>query len=81
MLRMYLAHRPGEVSRVYRLLKSAAEGSLGHGPVHLLLQSAAEIGFRWDLEELAWDRTGLPLLSNLSGPIQHFRATILLCLG
>ena len=80
MLRRYLAHRPGEVSRVYRLLESAAEGSPGHGPVHLLLQSAAEIGFCWDPEELAWDRPGLPLLSNLSGPIQHFRAAILLCL-
>ena len=31
MLRRYLACRPGEVSRVYRLLESAAEGSPGHG--------------------------------------------------
>ena len=77
MLRRYLAYRPGEVSRVYRLLESAAEGSPGHGPAHLLVQSAAEIGFRWDPGELAWDRPGLPLLSNLSGPIQHFRAAIL----
>ena len=77
MLRRYLACRPGEVSRVYRLLESAAEGSPGHGPAHLLVQSAAEIGFRWDPGELAWDRPGLPLLSNLSGPIQHFRAAIL----
>ena len=77
MLRRYLAYPPREVSRVYRLLGSAAEGSLGHGPAHLLIQSAAEIGFRWDLEELAWCRPGLPLLSNLSGPIQHLRAAIL----
>ena len=77
MLRRHLAYRPGEVSRVYRLLESAAEGSPGHGPVHLFLQSAAVIGFRWDPEELAWDRPGLFLLSNLSGPIQHFRAAIL----
>ena len=34
-------------------------------------------GLRWDPEELAWDRPGLPLLSNLSGPVQHFRAAIL----
>ena len=54
-----------------------AEGCPGHGPAHLLIQNAAEIGFRWDPEELAWDRPGLPLLSNLSGPIQHFRAAIL----
>ena len=77
MLRRFLAYRPGEVSRVYRLLESAAEGSPGHGPAHLLIRSAAEIGFRWDPEELAWDRPGLPLLSNLSGPIQHLRAAIL----
>ena len=68
MLRRYLACRPGEVSRVYRLLGIAAGGGPGHGPAHLLVQSAAEIGFRWDPEELAWDRPGLPLLSNLSGP-------------
>ena len=77
MLRRYLAYRLGEVSRVYRLLESAAEGSPGHGPAHLFVRSAAEIGFRWDPGELAWDRPGLPLLSNLSGPIQHFRAAIL----
>ena len=59
------------------LLERAAEGSPGHGPDHLLLQSAAVIGFRWDPEELAWDWPGLPLLSNLSGPIQHCRAAIL----
>ena len=76
MLRRYLAFRPGEVSRVYRLLGSAPEGSPGHGPAHLLLQSAAEIGFRWDPEELAWDRPGVHLVSNLSGPTQHVRAAI-----
>ena len=36
-----------------------------------VLLGTAVIGFR--PEELAWDRPGLPLLSNLSGPIQHFR--------
>ena len=39
-LRRYLAYRPGEVFRVYRLLERSAEGCPGHGPVHLLLQSA-----------------------------------------
>ena len=77
MLRRYLAYRLGEDYRVYRLLESAAEGSPGHGSVHLLLRSAAVIGFRWDPEELAWDRSGLLLLSNLSGPVQHFRAATL----
>ena len=72
MLRKYLAYRPGEVSRGYRLLESAAEGSPGHGPVHLLLQCAAVIGFRWDPEELAWDRPGLPFFEQSVGSYSAF---------
>ena len=48
------------------------EGSPGHGPIHLLTASAAEIGFRWDPLAPAWSRPGLPLVSNLAGPVQHF---------
>ena len=77
LLRRYLALWPAEVDRVYRLLQMVGDGCLGHGPVHLLLASAAEIGFQWDPRALAWVRPGLPLLSNLDGPIQHFRAAIL----
>ena len=77
MLRRYLAYHPGEVFRVYRLLERSAGGCPGHGPVHLLLQSASAIWFHWDFLELAWRRPGLPLLSNLSVPFQHFRAAIL----
>ena len=40
------------------------------------MASAAEIGFQWDPHALAWVRPGLPLLSNLAGPVQHFRAAI-----
>ena len=58
-------------------LDMVCEGCPGHGPTHLLVASAAEIGFRWDPLALAWSRPGLPLLSNLAGPIQHFRAAIL----
>ena len=53
-----------------------SEGGPGHGPVHLLSASAAEVGFRWDPLSLAWSRPGLPLLSNLAGPVQHFKAAI-----
>ena len=53
------------------------EGCPGHGPIHLLSASAAEIGFRWDPLALAWSRPGLPFLSNLVGPVQHFKAAIL----
>ena len=72
LLRRYL-----EVGRVYRLLDMVHEGCPGHGPVHLLSASAAEIGFEWDPHALAWIRPGLPLLSNLAGPIQHFQAAVL----
>ena len=77
LLRRYLALWPAEVGRVYRLLGMVGDGCPGHGPVHLLLASAAEIGFQWDPHALAWVRPGLPLLSNSAGPIQHFRAAIL----
>ena len=51
-------------------------GCPGHGPVHLLAASAAEIGFTWDPDALAWFRPRLPLLSNLAGLLQHFKAAI-----
>ena len=53
------------------------EGCPGHGPVHLLSTGAAEIGFRWNPDALAWVRPGLPMLSNLAGLLQHFKAAIL----
>ena len=77
LLRRYLSLWPTEVGRVYRLLEMVREGCPGHGPVHLLFASAAEIDFRWDPLALAWSRPGWPLLSNLAGPVQHFRAAIL----
>ena len=49
---------------------------LGHGPIHLLSSSAAEIGFHWNLDALVWVRPSLPMLSNLAGPIQHFKIAI-----
>ena len=77
-LRGYLAYWPGEVPGVYRYLDSAAEGCPGrHGPAHLLVESAAEIGFQWDSRQLGWERIGLLVLSNLTGPVQHFRAAVL----
>ena len=77
MLRRFLAYRPGEVSRVSRVLEHVAAGCPGHGLAHLLVESAAEIGFVWSPEMVGWVRDGLPVLSNLAGPIQHFRAAIL----
>ena len=68
---------PSQVGRAYRLLWTVGEGCPGHGPIHFLAASAAEIGFRWDPLTLALSRPGLPLLSNLAGPIQHFKDAIL----
>ena len=74
LLRIYLALWPSEVGRVYRLLEMMGEGGPGHGPIHLLAASAAEIGFKWNPVALAWVRPGLPMLSNLDGTLQHFKA-------
>ena len=62
---------------VYRLLDLVQEGCPGHGPVHALFASEMRIGFRWDPAVAGWERQGLPGLSNLAGPIQHFKAAIL----
>ena len=77
LLRRYLALWTSEVGRVYRLLEMVGEGCPGHGPILLLSASGAEVGFRWDPDALAWIRPGLPLLSNLAGPIHHFQAAVL----
>ena len=75
--RRYLALWPSQVGRVYRLLEMVNEGCPSHGPIHLRSASAAEIGFQWDPLALAWSRPGLPHVSNLAGPIHHFKAAIL----
>ena len=77
LLRRCLALWPAEVGRVHRLLEMVGEGCPGHGPLHLLSARAAEIVFRWDPDALAWSGPGLPLLSNLAGPVEHFKAAIL----
>ena len=77
LFRRFLALWPSQVGRAHRLLEMVSEGCPGHGPIHLLSASAAEIGFRWDPLTLAWSRPGLPLRCNLAGPIQHFKAAIL----
>ena len=75
-LRRYLAYRPDDEARISRLLDYASTGSPGHGPIHLLLQSAEELGFFWDSEQAGWIRPGLPPLRMMTGPIQHFRSAI-----
>ena len=76
LLRRYLAFRPLEVPRIYALLGLVAGGCPGHGPVHLVVESAGVIDFSWDPMNLVWSRPGLPGLSLLAGPYQHFKAAI-----
>ena len=46
MMLRYLAYCPEEEPRIFRMLDlDISRGAQGHGPVHLLLISAAEIGF------------------------------------
>ncbi len=77
MMRRYLAYCPEEKPRIFRMLDLIARGAPGHGPVHLLLLSAAEVGFAWDGAEEGWIRVSLPPLRMMAGPIQHFGAAIL----
>ena len=62
---------------IFRMLDLISRGAQGHGPVHLLLISAAEVGFAWDSGEQGWVRVSLPPLRMMTGPIQHFRSAIL----
>ena len=77
MMRRYLAYCPEEEPWIFRMLDLISRGAQGHGPVHLLLISAAELGFAWDGDERGWVRVSLPPLRMMTGPIQHFRTAIL----
>ena len=43
MMRRYLAYCPEEEPRIFGMLDLISRGAQGHGPVHLLLTSAAEV--------------------------------------
>ena len=81
LFRRYLAFRPAEVDRAYRLLERVQRGCPGHdpihGPIHALVASAVRIGFEWDPSMPGWRRQGLLGLSSLAGLVQHFRSAIL----
>ena len=76
-MRRYLAYCPEEEPRIFRMLDLISRGAQGHGPVHLLLISAAELGFAWDGSEHGWVRVSLHPLRMMTGPVQHFRSAIL----
>ena len=61
---------------MYAMLGLAADGCPGHGPLRLLVESAGVFGFSWDAVDNVLSRPGLPGLSLLAGPYQHFKAAI-----
>ena len=77
MMRRFLACCPEEEPWIFRILDLISRCAQGHGPVHLLLISAAELGFAWDGEEKGWVRVSLPPLRMMSGPVHHFYSSIL----
>ena len=58
MLRRFLDYQPREGFRVKRLLEHVVAGCPCHGPRHLLVESAAEIGFVWSPCVVGWVREG-----------------------
>ena len=77
LLRRYLAFWPSQVGRTFRLLEMVSEGSPGHLPIHLLSASAAEIGLSMGSFGSRLVSAWLTLISNLAGPVQHFKTAIL----
>ena len=77
LLRRYIACCPDEEPSIFRMLDFISRGAQGHGPIHLLLTSAAELGFAWDGDEKGWVRVSLRPLRMMTGPVQHFRSAIL----
>ena len=77
MMRRFLAYCPEEEPRIFRMLDLISRRAQGHGPVHLLLISAAELGFAWDGAEKGWIRVSLPHLQIMTELVQHFRSAIL----
>ena len=63
--------------RIFRMLDSIFREVQGHGPLHLLLSSAAKIGFVWNSEECGWTRPSQGSLHLLAGPWQVFKHSIL----
>ena len=59
MMRRYIPYCSEEEPRIFRMLDLISRSAQGHGPVHLLLTSAAELGFAWDGDEKGWVRVSL----------------------
>ena len=77
MMRRYLAYNLDDETHIFLMIDLISRGAQGHGPVHLLILSAAELGFAWDVAEKGWVRVSLSPLRMMAGPVQHFRSAIL----
>ena len=79
LLRRFMAKNAEvlDLVRIYGLLSAVSGGAPGHGPIHLLLQSASDIGFGWDPVACVWNRPGLPPLDHIASPFQYLKTAIL----
>ena len=73
MMRRFLAYCPEEEPRIFRMLDWISRGAQGHGLVHIIFISAAELGFA----RMGWVRVSLPPLRMKTGPVQHLYSSIL----
>ena len=72
-----MAWWPSQIGRAHRLLEMVGEGCPGHGLIHLLSASVAEIGFSVGSFGFGLVSAWFALAcSNLAGPM-HFKAAIL----
>ena len=69
LMRRNLTHRPLKTARIIRMLDLVANGPPGHGPVHLLLMSAAELG----LSGMESSKVGFVLLFRSSKLVLSWR--------
>ena len=76
LLPRYLANDPLEVPELCGLLGLTVERCPGHGPIHILVESAGLLGFTWD----PLNSGGLDLdclcCTTLAGPYQHLKSAI-----
>ena len=77
LLRRYLAYRPLDSARIGKLLDLVSNVAPGHEPLHLLVDSAASLEFRWCPDGFCLSWPVLPRMPMLEGPYRHFKASIL----
>ena len=77
MIQKYLACRPEAIRRIRVMLDCDADVCTVHGPIHLLVSGALEVGWTWDAGLHAWSRSSLPELYILDGPVQHYQNAVL----